>query len=312
MTSILSAKHFHDERAAYAFVEARVWTEGRVCPHCGTVGNSSPLKGKSTRLGVYKCKDCRKPFTVKVGTVFEASNVKLHIWLQAMHLLCSSKKGFSSNQLHRVLGVSLKTAWFMSHRIRLAMASGDLSPFGVGGGTVEVDETFIGTDTDRNNKGIRRASHMNKVMTLVDRASGRARSIVVDDLRLATVAAVVTENVAREARLMTDEAFHYVPVGRQFAEHRSVNHKAEEYVSRADPTVHSNTVEGYFSVFKRGMKGTYQHCAKRHLHRYMAEFDFRYSERVALGVDDTERAARALSGIVGKRLKYRDSLPAHA
>ena len=262
MASILSAKHFHDERAAYAFVEARVWVDGRVCPHCGTVGNSTALKGKSTRPGVYKCKDCRQPFTVKVGTVFEASNVKLHIWLQAMHLLCSSKKGISSNQLHRVLGVSLKTAWFMSHRIRLAMASGDLSPFGVGGGAVEVDETFIGTDTDRVNKGIRRASHMNKVMTLVDRQTGRARSIVVDDLKIGTVTEIVSANVAREARLMTDEAYHYVPVGRSFAQHGTTNHKAEEYVSRADPTVHSNTVEGYFSVFKRGMKGTYQHCAK--------------------------------------------------
>jgi len=307
MPSVLSAKHFHDEKAAYAFVEARVWANGRVCPHCGTVDNSALLGGKSTRLGVYKCRDCRKPFTVKVGTVFEASNVKLHIWLQAMHLLCASKKGFSSNQLHRVLGVSLKTAWFMSHRIREAMRSGDLAPFGTGGGAVEVDETFIGTDTDRVNKGMRRASHMNKIMTLVDRQSGRARSIVVDNLRLPTVTAVVTENIAREARLMTDEASHYIVVGRQFAQHGRVNHKAEEYVSRTDPTVHSNTVEGYFSIFKRGMRGTYQHCAKRHLHRYMAEFDFRYSERVALGVNDTERAARALSGIVGRRLKYRDS-----
>ena len=267
MTSILSAKHFHDERAAYAFVEARVWAHGRVCPHCGTVDNSVLLKGKSTRIGAYKCRDCRKPFTVKVGTVFEASNVPLHLWLQAMHLLCSSKKGISSNQLHRILGVSLKTAWFMSHRIREAMRSGDLAPFGSEGSAVEVDETFWGTDTDRVNKGKRRAAHMNKVMTLVDRETGRARSIVVNDLTIATVTEVVSANVAREARLMTDEAYHYVPVGRTFAEHGTTNHKAEEYVSRVDPTIHSNTVEGYFSIFKRGMRGTYQHCAKRHLHR---------------------------------------------
>ncbi len=305
MASILSVKHFRDEKAAYAFVEARVWASGRVCPHCGTVDHSAPLKGKSTRLGVYKCYDCRKPFTVKVGTVFEASNVKLHIWLQAMHLLCSSKKGISSNQLHRTLGVSLKTAWFMSHRIREAMRSGDLAPFGTGGTPVEADETFIGREPGSEVK--RAWHHKLKVLTLVDRETGRARSMVVDNLNPATVTPILQANIAREARLMTDEAKHYIPVGRSFAEHGTTNHKADEYVSRADPTVHSNTVEGYFSIFKRGMKGTYQHCAKRHLHRYMAEFDFRYSERIALGVNDTERAARALSGIVGKRLKYRDS-----
>jgi transposase-like protein len=305
MASVLSAKHFHDEAAAYRFVEARVWANGRVCPHCGTVGNSTALKGKSTRLGVYKCKDCRKPFTVKVGTVFEASNVKLHLWLQAMHLLCSSKKGFSSNQLHRTLGVTLKTAWFMSHRIREAMRSGDLAPFGVGGTPVEADETFIGREPGMPVK--RAFHHKLKVLTLVDRETGRARSMVVDNLHPTTIAPILQANIAREARLMTDEAKHYIPVGRTFAEHGTTNHKAEVYVSPIDPTIHSNTVEGYFSIFKRGMKGTYQHCAKRHLHRYMAEFDFRYSERTALGVNDTERAARALSGIVGRRLKYRDS-----
>lgn len=310
MTSVLSAKHFHDEKAAYAFVEARVWANGRVCPHCGTVDNSTALQGKSTRPGVYKCreKECRKPFTVKVGTVFEGSNVKLHIWLQAIHLLCASKKGMSSNQLHRVLGVTLKTAWFMSHRIREAMRSGDLAPFGAGGTPVEADETFIGREPGSEVK--RAWHHKLKVLTLVDRATGRARSMVVDDLNPATVAPILHANIAREARLMTDEARHYRAVGRTFAEHGTTNHKAEEYVSRTDPTIHSNTVEGYFSVFKRGMKGTYQHCAKRHLHRYMAEFDFRYSERVALGVNDVERTDRALRGVVGKRLKYRDSLGA--
>jgi hypothetical protein len=271
------------------------------------VENSVALNGKSTRLGVYKCRDCRKPFTVKVGTVFEASNVPLRIWLQAFHLLCSSKKGFSANQLSRTLGVTIKTGWFIGHRIREAMRSGDLAPFGAGGTPVEVDETFWGTDTTRVNKGKRRAAHMNKVMTLVDRKSGRARSIVVEDLKLATVATVVSENMSREARLMTDEAYHYVPVGKKFAEHGSVNHRNEEYVSLIDPTIHTNTVEGYFSIFKRGMRGIYQHCAKRHLHRYMAEFDFRYSHRIALGVDDTKRAEIALKGIVGRRLKYRDS-----
>jgi transposase-like protein len=311
MASVLSAKHFHDEKAAYAFVEARVWADGRVCPHCGVVDQSRLLGGKSTRPGVYKCyvKECRKPFTVKVGTVFEASNVKLHLWLQAMHLLCSSKKGFSANQLHRTLGVSLKTAWFMAHRIREAMRSGDLAPFGAGGGAVEADEAFIGREPGMP-KGRAAFYHKMKVLTLVDRESGRARSTVMDKLNGATVGAILAANIAKEARLMTDQVQHYKPIGRTFAEHGIVNHTKDEYVSREDPTIYTNTVEGYFSIFKRGMKGVYQHCAKKNLHRYMAEFDFRYNERIANGVNDLERTDRALSGIVGKRLKYRDSLTA--
>lgn len=304
--SILSAKHFHDEEAAYAFVEARVWPEGPVCPHCGCFERIGALKGKSTRIGVRKCYDCRKPFTVKVGTVFEGSNVKMHLWLQAMFLMCSSKKGISSNQLHRTLGVTLKTAWFMSHRIREAMRSGDLAPFGVNGGTVEVDETYIGREPG---KPVKRAFHHKmKVLTLVDRERGFARSMVVDNIRPATIAPIVMENMAREARLVTDEAGHYLKVGREFAAHGVVRHGQGEYVSITDRSLHTNTIEGYFSIFKRGMKGVYQHCSKRHLHRYLAEYDFRYNERAANGVNDVERTLRALSGIVGKRLKYRDSL----
>ncbi|WP_309605993.1 IS1595 family transposase [Phenylobacterium sp.] len=306
--SALSAKHFHDERAAYRFVEAHVWPDGPVCPHCGGFSRIYDLKGKSTRMGVRKCGDCRKPFTVKVGTIFEASNVKLHLWLQAMFLLCSSKKGFSANQLHRTLGVTLKTAWFMAHRIREAMRSGDLAPFGVGGGAVEADETYIGREPG---KPVKRAFHHKmKVFTLVDRESGRARSMVVDNIRPATLAPIILENLAREARLMTDEAGHYLAVGREFAQHGVVRHGQDEYVSTEDRTIHTNTIEGYFSVFKKGTKGVYQHCSKRHLHRYLAEYDFRYNERVANGVNDVERTSRALSGIVGKRLKYRDSFPA--
>jgi len=284
-----------------------VWPNGPVCPHCGCFGRIYELKGKSTRMGVRKCGDCRKPFTVKVGTVFEASNVKLHIWLQALYLLCSSKKGISSNQLHRTLGVTLKTAWFMSHRIREAMRSGDLAPFGAGGGMVEADETFIGREPGAP-KGRKGWNKKNRVLALIDRDTGRARSFVVDDFKAETLAPILSANIAREARLMTDEARHYIPLGRAFSDHQTVNHGAEEYVRRSDPVIHTNTIEGYFSVFKRGMKGVYQHCGKRHLHRYMAEFDFRYSARVALGVNDEERTDRALSGIVGKRLLYRDSL----
>ena len=298
--SILSAPHFHNEEAAYEFVEARVWPKGRVCPHCGVVDRSSKMQGKSTRIGAYKCYACRKPFTVKVGTIFEASHVKLHLWLQAIHLMCASKKGISSNQLHRTLGVTLKTAWFMSHRIREAMRSGDLSPIGGNGGMVEVDETFIGRKKGRE---IRHGyEHKFKVLSLVDRETGRARSIVMDKLNTKTVGKMVRSNVAKEARLMTDEARHYTLVGREYADHQVVRHSIGEY-GRGE--AHTNTIEGYFSVFKKGMKGVYQHCGEKHLHRYLAEFDFRYNERIALGVTDVERADKALKGIIGRRLTYR-------
>ena len=302
--SILSAPHFHDEEAAYEFVEAQVWPEGRVCPHCGVVNNSGKLKGKSTRIGTYKCYACRKPFTVKVGTIFEASHIKLHIWLQAIFLICASKKGISSNQLHRTLGVTLKTAWFMGHRVREAMRGGDLAPFGTDGGAVEVDETFIGHDQTikpkRQKKG-RGYAHKYKVLSLIDRDTGQVRSMVVDDLKVATLAPIVRQALHREARLMTDEASYYTAVGREFAEHGVVHHGRGEYV-RGD--IHTNTAEGFFSIFKRGMKGIYQHCSKQHLHRYLAEFDFRYNHRIALGVTDAERAEKVLSGIIGKRLTY--------
>jgi transposase-like protein len=245
--SILSAPHFHNEEAAYEFVEARVWPKGRVCPHCGVVDRSSKMQGKSTRIGAYKCYACRKPFTVKVGTIFEASHIKLHLWLQAIHLMCASKKGISSNQLHRTLGVTLKTAWFMSHRIREAMRPASLSPMGGTGGMVEVDETFIG-----RKKGARVRhgyEHKMKVLSLVDRETGRAHSMVVEKLNTKVVRKIVLENVDREARLMTDEARHYTKVGREFADHQVVRHADGEY-GRGE--AHTNTIEGFFSIFKRG------------------------------------------------------------
>lgn len=299
-TAILDAPHFHDEAAAFAFVEARVWPEGRVCPHCGTLGQSGALSGKSTRLGVYKCYACRKPFTVKVGTIFESSHIALHLWLQAIYMLCSSKKGISSNQLHRTLGVTLKSAWFMSHRIREAMRSGGLAPFGSDGGAVEVDETFIGVEPGKKVK--RAYHHKMKVLALVDRDSGQAKSMVVDDLKPSTIAPLVRENMAKEARLMTDEAGHYLHLGKEFAAHGVVRHGRGEYVVG---DVHTNRIEGYFSIFKRGMRGVYQQCSKKHLHRYLAEFDFRFNARVALGVNDEQRALKALKGVVGRRLTYR-------
>jgi transposase-like protein len=298
--SILEAKVLQDEAAAYAWVEARIWPEGPVCPHCGGVDRISKMGGKSTRIGVYKCYQCRKQFGVKIGTVFEDSHVPMRLWLQAMYLLCSSKKGISSNQLHRTLGVTLKTAWFMSQRIREAMRTVGIVPMGGAGDVVEVDETFIGRveGVPKQRSG---SAHKNVVLTLVERG-GSARSFHVDSTRRADVEGIMRANIRKESRLMTDEGRHYKAIGREFASHESVNHGEEEYV-RGD--VSTNTVENFYSVFKRGMKGVYQHCSERHLHRYLSEFDFRYSNRIRLGVDDIERTERALMGIVGKRLTYR-------
>ena len=309
MASVLSAKHFHDEAAAYAFVEARVWPEGPICPHCGGVERIGKLKGKSTRLGVYKCYQCRKPFTVKVGTVFEASHIPLHIWLQGIALLTSSKKGISTNQLHRVLGITLKAAWFMSHRVREAMRAGSLAPMGGAGGIVEADETYFGnrkirrTHTTAGRPFLKggKAAQKRAIVALVERG-GEVRSFHVENADKATVNKIVTENLDRESRLFTDESKLYGDAAGFAAGHETVRHSAKEYV-RGE--VHTNTIEGVFSILKRGMQGVYQHCSEKHLHRYLAEFDFRYNARVALGVNDQARADRALLGIVGKRLTYR-------
>jgi transposase-like protein len=298
MTSALSAPHFHDEKAAYAYVEARIWPEGPVCPHCGGVERISLMGGKSTRVGLYKCYQCRKPFTVKIGTIFEASHVALNIWLQAMYLIAGSKKGISSNQLHRILGVTLKTAWFMSHRIREAMQTDEAWPMGGLGAVVEADETFIGREAGKKvNKGF---WHKMKVVALVERG-GRSRAMVVDSIGIPTMQPILLENIHRLSKLHTDEANVYKSIGRFFYQHNTVKHMHGEY---GRGPVHTNTVEGYFSIFKRGMKGVYQHCTKRHLHHYVAEFNFRYSNRVALGYNDADRADVLLRGIVGKRLTY--------
>ena len=262
--SFLSSPHFHNEEAAYKYVEERVWPIGATCPKCGELKRVSKMGGKSTRIGAYKCYRCRRPFTVKVGTVFESSHVPMHKWLQAIYLICSSKKGISSNQLHRTLGVTLKTAWFMSHRIREAMRSGDLYPFGSGGGVVEADETFIGIEPGREVKpGF---GHKNKILSLVDRDTGRSKSVVVKDLRKNTLMPIILRKVSREARIVTDEASHYIGLHEDFSAHGAVDHRKGEYVQRAHPDIHTNTVEGYFSIFKRGMRGVYQHCSRKHLH----------------------------------------------
>jgi transposase-like protein len=303
MASVLSAKHYHDEDAAFAFVEANVWPEGPVCPHCGGFDRISKMEGNATRKGLHKCYQCRKQFTVRVGTVFESSHVPLHIWLQAIFFVAGSKKGISSNQLHRTLGVTLKTAWFMSHRIREAMRSGGLGLMGGDGGRVEVDETFIGYKPgyvrDPRKAG---SAHKLRVVALVDRNTGAARSMPANSMVRDEVAQIVRANVAKEAKLTTDESRLYSAVGREYAGHDFVTHGRREYV-RGD--VSTNTVEGFFSIFKRGMRGIYQHCHEKHLHRYLAEFDFRYSNRAALGCNDSDRADALLRGIVGKRLTYK-------
>jgi transposase-like protein len=315
MASVLTAPHFHDEAAAYEFIEARVWPNGPFCPHCGEaerIYRIAPNLKKKIRLGLHKCGSCRKQFTVKVGTVFESSHIPLHVWLQAMHLMCSSKKGISSNQLHRTLGITLKSAWFLSHRIREAMRSGRLDPLGGAGKIVEADETYFGERENfmpSSNRGGRpytkggRSGPSNKraVLALVERG-GETRTFHLDRATKVEVVKIVTDNVAQESYLHTDESRLYGDADQLFAEHHTVKHSISEYV-RGD--VHTNTVEGVFSVFKRGMIGVYQHCSEKHLHRYLAEFDFRYNARQALGVSDNERAIRALLGIKGKRLTYK-------
>lgn len=303
MASALSAPHFHDEAAAFAYVEERVWPNGPVCPHCGGVERIGRMQGKTTRVGLYKCYQCRKPFTVRIGTIFESSHLPLHMWLQAIYLIAGSKKGISSNQLHRILGCTLKTAWFLSHRIREAMREGGLAPFGSGGGIIEADETYIG-----NKPGVERAvggfRHKHRVVALIDRETGAARYFHADKVKGGEIADILRANLAREAQLMTDEARHYWAVGKEFAAHHRVLHAGGEYVRKGAPHIHTNTVEGAFSIFKRGMRGVYQHCGESHLHRYLAEFEFRYTHRAATGVDDAARADRILSGVVGKRLTY--------
>ena len=307
--SVLSQPQFHDEDAAFAWLEETLWPQGPVCPHCGGMGRIGKIKAnpaKRIRLGLHKCGDCKKQFTVKVGTVFEHARMPLHKMLQAVHLMCSSKKGISAHQLHRVLEVQYKTAWFLAHRIREAMRSGELAPMGGGDGTtgiVEVDETFIGREPGKPKK--RAYHHKMKVLALVDREAGQVRSMVVDDIKPATIIPLLEANMAKEASLYTDEAGVYAKAAPAFLDHQTTAHGQGEYVRGI---VHTNTIEGYFSVFKRGMKGVYQHCGKQHLHRYLAEFDFRYNHRVKLGIGDVERCGKAVRGIRGKRLKYRGSL----
>lgn len=299
--SVFDARALRDESAAYAFVEARIWANGRVCPHCGVFDRSGLLKGKSTRIGVYKCYACRKPFTVKVGTIFEDSHVSMHLWLQAIVMMCASKKGISTNQLHRVLGVTLRTAWHMSHRIRLAMdGSSGSGPIGGLGKIVEADETFITRSPKTRRPKDAPPREDRQVMSLVERG-GPIRSVYLDH---GNVRDALWRHLNRDSTLHTDGAVAY---RRFLPKHHSVDHSKEEWVRELEDgtKVHTNTLEGFFSIFKRGLVGVYQHIDERHLHRYLAEFDFRYNNRAANGINDGERAGRAVAGAVGKRLTYR-------
>ena len=304
MEATFTEARFTNETAARQHLEAMRWPSGPVCPHCGGTERNVHLNGKAHRPGLLFCGDCREQFSVTVGTVFERSKVPLHKWILANHLICSSKKGISSHQLHRTLKVTYKTAWFMAHRIREAMRPLAPIPMGQGGGGVEIDETYIGRDPLKSKPKFGPA-HKQRVLSLVDRESGRAVSLVADSMHSKTLIPILKENIAREARILTDGASHFKILPLLFADHQSVDHGRREYVRVSDNTVHTNTIEGFFSIFKRGMKGTYQHCSKQHLHRYLAEFDFRYSERAKLGVTDSQRADKALKGISGKRLTYR-------
>jgi transposase-like protein len=298
---LLNQPHFQNEAAAFAYVEARLWPNGPVCHHCGERERIGKLQGKTTRPGLYKCYRCKKPFTVRMGTIFESSHLPLQLWLQIIHLMCASKKGISTNQIQRMLRCSMKTAWFLSHRIREAMNDKPgvfFSPIGGEGKTVEADETYIGGKA--KNRAFEAPKPHQAVMALVER-DGAVRSFHVPNVTAKMLHPIIAKHAHRDSRFMTDESPIYSGLGWNFASHQTVNHSAKEYV-RGDVT--TNTIEGYFSILKRGIYGVYQHVSEAHLHRYLCEFDFRYSNRVKLGYSDAERADVALEGVKGKRLTY--------
>lgn len=305
--AILNGLHFHNEEAAFAHVEARLWPNGPTCLHCGATDEYvGRLTGKSSRVGLRKCYACRETFTVRQGTIFEDSHLPLHLWLQVIHLMCASKKGIATRQIQRMLQCSMKTAWFLTHRIREAMKDGALGPLGGEGKFVEVDETYIGGKEKNRHRSKRARSRLGgswgkeTVLSLVER-DGRVRSIHVASVTADNLRPVLVAQIDGKSLLMTDDAGQYRHMGRDFT-HEVVNHGAEEYVRGS---AHTNTVENYFSILKRGITGVYHHVSEAHLHRYLSEFDFRYSNRERLGVDDLSRSEIALQGVKGKRLTYR-------
>lgn len=304
--AILNQPHFQDADKAREHLEALRWPHGPVCPHCGSVRAPLKLVGKSYRPGLFKCNDCYEQFTVTVGTVFERSKIALNVWLQAVHLMCASKKGISAKQLERMLGVTYKTAWFMSHRIREAMTGDNSTLLGGPGssGIVEADETFWGTATDANGKKLQQRSgvaHKMMVVSLVER-NGNKRSFHIPNVNGKTLGAVLKSQIDARARLMTDEARAYKTFSTHFKSHESVSHGNKEY-ARGDVT--TNTVEASFAILKRGLVGTFHSVSEKHLQRYCSEFDFRWNTRQSQGYSDTDRTTAALKGITGKRLTYR-------
>jgi transposase-like protein len=309
----LTSPIFNDEEAARTHFEALRWPDGPVCPHCGVIDNATELKGKTTRAGLYKCKGCTQQFTATIGTAYERSHIPLHKWLLATRLMCASKKGISAHQLWRMLGFgSYRTAWFMAHRIREGMRE-ELPEGGLGGTNkvVEIDETYVGgKDANKHawrREGRRGAKGKAPILSLVER-DGSVRSYHVANVTAQTLRPIIAKSVNKASYLMTDDAVVYPAVTGGFAGHGSVNHSAEEYVRAG--FWHTNTVENFFSIFKRGIYGVYHHVSETHLHRYATEFDFRYNRRMALGIDDAARTDAAIRGIAGKRLTYRQ--PHHA
>jgi transposase-like protein len=305
--SDLSNPIFHDEAKAREWLEARIWPLGPVCPHCGVVDQATLMQGKSHRPGLYQCNACREPFTVTVGTLYERSKIPLHKWLAATHLLMASKKGMSALQVGRMLGVSRKTAWFLCHRIRESLHETTPDPLGGKNKVVEADETYVGGKEKnkhahkRENKG-RGPVGKEAVLSLVERG-GKVRSRHVANVSGETLRAAIVTQADRASYLMTDEAAVYPKIGDEFAGHGTVNHSAEEYVRAY--FWHTNTAKNYFSILKRGLTGVYHHVSPKHLHRYPAEFDFRYNYRESFEVSDMDRTAKSVQGIVGKRLTYR-------
>jgi transposase-like protein len=308
--SILTQAHFNNEAAAIARLEAIVWPEGPVCPHCGNVDQKAigRLNGKTSRPGLRKCYACRKTFTVRIGSIFEDSHFPLHLWLQAIQLICGSKKGISTRQIQRTFNCSMKTAWFLTHRVREIMKPADASgPLGGEGRTIEADVTYVGRKpmTKAKKAG---AGHMNPVFSLVERTGG-ARSVHMPDVRVQNLGAVLENHASGKSDLMTDEAHAFVQLGWNFRSHGTVTHSKDEYVRREGTrVVTTNAVEGFFSILKRGIYGVYQHVSEAHLQRYLTEFDFRYSNREKLGINDTDRASIALKGAAGRRLTYETTL----